>query len=67
VPLGLITSTVDDPWRAGRKGSPFRGVPRRSREHHRRAAMSVPLHTSSEGLPIGVHALGRFGADDQVI
>ena len=24
-------------------------------------AMSVPLHWNAEGLPIGVHALGRFG------
>jgi amidase len=24
-------------------------------------AMSVPLHWNAEGLPIGVHVLGRFG------
>ncbi len=27
-------------------------------------AMSLPLHWSADGLPIGVHALGRFGADE---
>jgi amidase len=29
-------------------------------------AMSLPLHWSTRGLPVGVHAFGRFGADDQL-
>ncbi|GMV06592.1 MAG: amidase [Gemmatimonadota bacterium] len=27
-------------------------------------AMSVPLHWNGEGLPVGVHLVGRFGAED---
>jgi amidase len=27
-------------------------------------AMSVPLHWNAAGLPVGVHLVGRFGADD---
>ena len=27
------------------------------------AAMSVPLHRTATGLPIGVHVLGRFGGE----
>jgi amidase len=61
LPLGEITSTPDDPMRALRNGGPtvayscvianFSGSP----------AMSVPLWWNEDGLPIGVHFLGRFG------
>jgi amidase len=27
-------------------------------------AMSVPLHWNAQGLPVGVHLVGRFGAED---
>ncbi|MGI9509154.1 MAG: amidase [Geminicoccaceae bacterium] len=30
-------------------------------------AMSVPLHWNEDGLPIGVHIAGRFGADETLI
>ena len=30
-------------------------------------AMSVPLHWNVEGLPIGVHVAGRFGADETLM
>jgi len=66
LPLGLITSTVDDPWRAGRNGAPFVAFPGVLANITGAPAMSVPLHWSADGLPIGVHALGRFGADDQL-
>ena len=66
VPLGLITSTVDDPWRAGRAGAPFVAFPGVIANVTGAPAMSVPLYWSADGLPIGVHALGRFGADAQL-
>jgi amidase len=66
LPLGLITSTVDDPWRAGRNGAPFVAFPGVLANITGNPAMSVPLHWSDHGLPIGVHVLGRFGADDQL-
>ena len=67
LPLGLITSTVDDPWRAGRNGAGFVAFPGVIANITGAPAMSVPLHWSAAGLPVGVHALGRFGADDQLI
>ncbi len=30
-------------------------------------AASLPLHMSAEGLPVGVHLAGRFGADEDLI
>lgn len=30
-------------------------------------AMSVPLHWNADGLPIGVHIAGRFGADETLM
>lgn len=30
-------------------------------------AMSVPLHRSGAGLPIGTHIMGRFGEDDTLV
>jgi amidase len=60
-PIGEITSTPDAPMRALERGgrtvaysgviANFTGLP----------AMSVPAGWSPEGLPMGVHVLGRFG------
>jgi len=62
-PIGEITSTVDDPMRALERGgrtvaysgviANFTGQP----------AMSVPAGESADGLPMGVHVLGRFGEE----
>ena len=30
-------------------------------------AISLPLHWSADGLPVGVQLAGRFGADDQLL
>jgi amidase len=59
--IGEITSTADDPMRALARGgrtvaysgviANFTGQP----------AMSVPAGLSADGLPMGVHVLGRFG------
>ena len=60
LPLGYFDSPSDDPLRGLRRAETFApftplcnftGQP----------AMSVPLYWNSEGLPIGVHFIGRFG------
>ena len=63
LPLGAMTSTRDDPWRAARVGGPFVAFPAIVANITGAPAMSVPLHWSPAGLPIGVHALGPTGAD----
>ena len=63
LPLGAMVSTPDDPWRAARVGGPFVAFPAIVANITGAPAMSVPLHWSESGLPIGEHALGRAGED----
>ncbi len=61
--IGEIVSTAEEPLRALKRGGPsiaYAGVVANLTGH---PAMSVPLSWSSDGLPIGVHFLGRFGAE----
>jgi amidase len=59
--IGEITSTTDDPYRALRAGGAtvrYAGVVANLTGN---PAMSVPLWWNDDGMPIGVHVLGRFG------
>jgi amidase len=61
LPLGEIVSTPDEPLRALENGGPtvaYAGVVANITGN---PAMSVPLWWNGDGLPIGVHFLGRFG------
>jgi amidase len=61
VRIGEITSTPEQPMRAleaGGKTVAYAGVVANITGN---PAMSVPLHWNADGLPIGVHFLGRFG------
>ena len=61
LPLGEIVSTDDEPFRALQRGGPtvaYSGVIANITGN---PAMSVPLWWNTDGLPIGVHFLGRFG------
>jgi amidase len=63
LPLGLMVSTADDPWRAGRAAGDLVAFPAVAANITGGPAMSVPLYWSPAGLPIGVHLMGRFGDD----
>jgi len=59
--LGEITSTDTEPWRALERGGrtvAYSGVIANITGN---PAMSIPLCENRDGLPIGVHFLGRFG------
>jgi amidase len=61
LPIGMMTSTLEDPWRSLRiSGQTVRyaGVVANLTGN---PAMSVPLWWDDDGLPAGVHFLGRFG------
>ncbi|MCK9275045.1 MAG: amidase [Syntrophales bacterium] len=60
VTLGSFDSTSDDPlrgWRRAGEFVPFTPLCNATGQ----PAMSVPLFWNAEGLPIGVHFVGRFG------
>ena len=61
LPLGQMVSTEDEPLRAlevGGRTVAYSGVIANITGN---PAMSVPLHWNGDGLPIGMHFLGRFG------
>ena len=61
LPLGQMVSTDDDPFRALEVSAAtvaYSGVIANLTGN---PAMSVPLHWTPDGLPIGMHFLGRFG------
>jgi amidase len=59
--IGAISSTPEEPMRAleaGGRTVAYAGVVANITGN---PAMSVPLYWNTDGLPIGVHVLGRFG------
>jgi amidase len=67
LPIGTMYSTPEDPWRSLRiSGETVRyaGVVANLTGN---PAMSVPLWWNDDGLPIGVHFLGRFGDEATLI
>jgi amidase len=60
VPLGTFDSPPEDPLRGLRRAeafAPFTPVCNATGQ----PAMSVPLYWNADGLPVGVHFIGRFG------
>jgi amidase len=60
VPLGTFDSPPEDPLKGLRRAEafvPFTPICNATGQ----PAMSVPLYWNAEGLPVGVHFIGRFG------
>src|SRR4051812_46521112 len=61
LPIGVMLSTADDPWRSMEMSAPtvrYAGVVANITGS---PAMSVPLHWSDDGMPIGAHFLAPCG------
>jgi amidase len=65
--IGEIVSTVDEPLRAAERGGQTVQYPAVVANITGHPAMSVPLWWNDDGLPIGVHFLGRFGDEATLI
>ena len=63
LPIGAITSTDEDPWRALKEGGRTVRYAAIVANITGNPAMSLPLWWNGEGMPIGVHVLGRFGEE----
>jgi amidase len=61
--IGHITSTPEEPLRALERGAPTVAYPAVVANITGNSAMSVPLWCNPDGLPIGVHFLGRYGGE----
>lgn len=62
-PLGEIVSSPQEPLRAAERGGRTVAYPAVVANITGNPAMSVPTWWNPDGLPIGVHFLGRFGAE----
>lgn len=60
LPLGTLSSTPDDPLYPMRRADSFVPVTPISNLTGQ-PGMTVPLYWNADGLPIGVHFMGRFG------
>jgi amidase len=67
VPIGEINGTTQDPAVIAERMVSFIGYPAWVANVTGNPAVSVPLHWSGQGLPIGVHFLGRFGDEATLI
>lgn len=66
-PIGWITSTLAEPYRALERGGRTVGYAGVVANITGCPAMSVPMSWTGDGLPIGVHVLGRFGAEATLV
>jgi amidase len=67
VPIGWISSTSDDAFRAWRRGGQTVAYAAVTANVTGNPAMSVPMIWTAEGLPMGIHVLGRFGDEATLI
>jgi amidase len=66
-PIGWITSTRDDPYRALQRGGATVAHAGVVANLTGNPAMSVPMTWTAGGLPMGVQVLGRFGDEATLI
>ena len=61
LPLGVMVPTDADPWAGNQESAAMLGFPLVVANITGCPAMSVPMHWSPAGLPMGVNVMARFG------
>jgi len=65
-PIGFVTSTPEEPFRGFLRAAPY-GVFTSAFNLSGQPAVSLPLHWSADGLPIGVQLAAAFGREDLLL
>lgn len=64
LPLGVMAVDPDDPWAGNAESGTMLGFPLVVANITGNPAMSVPLHWTPGGVPVGMHVMAPYGAED---
>jgi amidase len=64
LPLGVMRVDPADPWAGTEESARMVGFPLVTANITGNPAMSVPLHWTAEGLPVGVHLMAGWARED---
>jgi amidase len=65
-PLGYVSSTADEPFRGFFRSAPY-GAFTSAFNLSGQPAISLPLHWSAGGLPVGVQLAAAYGREDLLL
>jgi amidase len=66
LPLGVMGVDAADPWKGNAESADMVSFPLVVANLTGNPAMSVPLHWTGDGLPVGVNVMGPFGREDML-
>jgi amidase len=64
--IGVLASTADEPLRGFMRAAPY-GVFTSPFNLSGQPAISLPLHQTADGLPVGIHLAAAFGREDLLL
>jgi amidase len=63
LPLGVMRVDPDDPWAGNQESARMVGYPLVTANITGNPAMSVPMHWTEAGVPVGVNVMAGFGRE----